>query len=123
MDNIKKELKERFNVITVNDNKEDIDNVNSNTLEGKINKLLEEHNTKPEGVGIKLSEDLSDSKSVEYFTILVKANIEKLHILFEALAITKDADRRGVIRKTKAVYFIGILRKLGLKTKFKKDEK
>lgn len=66
-----------------------------------------------------LGEKLSDKKSIGYYLILAKANNPAS--LLKALHDTMDADSRGVIRRNKAIYFMGILRKLGIQTKFKKS--
>lgn len=110
---------------TVNSNKKNITTVdsltvNSITVIGKIEALLDDEKITPEGVGKMLCEGLDDLKSERYYTILASENSQGK--LFEALSITKDAYRRGVIRTTKAIYFQAILRRWKLKTKFKKTE-
>lgn len=125
MKTIKQVLEEKtVNGDTVYSNKRFISTVdsketdNSSTVTNKIEHLLEEARITPEGVGKELSEGLDDQKSERYYTLLATENPQSR--LFEALSITKDAARRGVIRTNKAVYFIAILRRWGLKTKFKK---
>ena len=110
---------------TVNSIKKDSSTVNSRTdncltVTDKIEKLLEDARISPEGIGKALSEGLDDLKSERYYIILATENPQAR--LFEALSITKDADRRGVIRTNKAIYFLAILRRWKLKTKFKKTE-
>mgnify|MGYP001593160911 CR=1 FL=1 len=115
-------LADSLNSITVNSNNKNIDTVNNGiTVAEKIENIIEENDIKPEGIAKFLSEELSDEKSYGYFLILAKEN--KGSVLLQVLHDTKDADSRGVIRRNKAVYFMGILRKKGIKTKFKKDEK
>lgn len=97
------------------------DTDNSITVTDKIEKIIEEAHLKPEGIGKILSEGLGDKKSERYYILLATENPQGK--LFEALSITKDADRRRLIRINKAVYFMAILKRWGLKTKFKKASK
>lgn len=60
--------------------------------------------------------ELDDIKSINYYKILAR---EHDHIiLFEALSSTKKAVVSGNLRLKKAQYFLGILRKKGLQTRF-----
>lgn len=93
--------------------------VNSSTVYDQIESLLEEHNIKPEGVAIQLSEMLEDKDSVSYFELLIKEHGPAK--LLEAAHITKDAATSGKIKTKKSIYFIGILKRWGLKTKFRKE--
>ena len=110
-------MNKKANDNTVNSYKNNISTVNSKTLAEKIDDLLEEEKTTPEGIAKVLSEQLDDIKSESYYIIL--ANENRQGRLFEALSITKDAYNRGIIKTNKAVYFQGILKRWGLKTKFK----
>jgi len=94
------------------------DTDNSITVTDKIEKLLAEERITPEGIAKVLSEELDDKKSERYYILLATENSQAK--LFEALSFTKDADRRGIIRRNKAVYFMAILKRWGLKTKFRK---
>jgi hypothetical protein len=119
-----KMLKDLLDEKTVNGYKKDSTTVNSKdtdnslTVADKIEEIIEEARITPEGMGKQFSEDLDDLNSERYYTLLATENPQGR--LFEALSITKDADRRGVIRTKKAIYFLAILRRWGLKTKFKK---
>lgn len=107
--------------INVNSNDKYINTVNnSDNVNDELDKFLEEKNIKPEGIAIKLSEDLSDLKSISYYNILVKENRNKLDIILDSLSLTKEADSQGKIRTNKAAYFLGILRRKGITVKFKK---
>lgn len=72
---------------------------------------------RPEAIAQTLSEKLNDQDSFEYYLILAKNSPQDK--LLEALSFVDDADHRGVIRTKKAIYFISILRKWGIKTNFK----
>ncbi len=119
MKTVKEVLQER----TVNSIKKDPSTVNSNTnnsltVASKIEKVIEEEHITPEGIGKILSEELDDLRSERYYILLATENSQGK--LFEALSITKDADRRGIIRTKKAIYFLAILRRWKLKIKFRK---
>lgn len=64
-----------------------------------------------------LAKELNDEKSLGYYRLLV-SSIDR-EILKDALDSTLQADKSKMIRTTKPVYFQGILRKLGVQTKFK----
>ena len=88
------------------------------TLAERIEELVEEYNTKPEGVAQLLAELLKDLDSIKYYAILVKE-----YSAGELLAIAhyvKGMDREGKINTNRAIYFQAILRRKGFKTKFKK---
>lgn len=119
-----KMIKDIVNIRTVNSNKKNTFTVNSNTdnsltVTDKIEAILDEAKITPEGVGKILSEGLDDQKSERYYTILATENPRTR--LFEAFSLTKDAYHRNIIRTTKAIYFMAIIRRWGLKFKFKKD--
>lgn len=106
------------NIETVNSNNSNIKTVNS--YSSKVEKLLEEIGGNPEGIALSLAEKLDDNKSLIYYKLLaVNINSKKL---FEALSITLDAERREKIRYTKPIYFIGILKKWGLQTKWREND-
>jgi len=81
--------------------------------------LLEKYGGETEGSSILLSEVLKDEKSIPYYTILVREHgaVKLLELAYQ----TKEMDEAGKIRTSRPVYFQGILRRLGMKTKFKKD--
>ena len=108
---------------TVNSNKDITNTVNSNTvkeeyreLEDKTNNYLNEICGEPNYVADKLARELEDTKSYRYYQLLATNN--DIPKLLEALSYTKLAGHEGKIRIKKPVYFIGILKKWGLKTKF-----
>lgn len=122
MNNIKTELQNRIislKVHTVNSKDESIPTVNSNnslTVEDKIQTLLDEENITPEGVAEMLADGLDDRRSIPYWVMLAKNS--KQGILLEVLHYVKDVARTKEIRN-KPAYFLAILRKKGIKTKFK----
>lgn len=95
--------------LTVNSNKKYI-TVNSKTVSIK---------TEEDVMALELAEKLGDKKSYNYFLLLAKHNSH--NELREALSYTLMAEREGRIKTIKAVYFIGIIRKWGLRVNFKKD--
>jgi hypothetical protein len=109
---------------TVNCNKDINNTVNSpivdekyQELEDKTNSYLDELRGNPEFVADKLSRDLDDQKSIRYYRLLaINTDPEKL---LEALSYVKAAERENRIRSKKAIYFTAILKKWGIKTKFK----
>ena len=115
MDSISKTVKEKMqttvNRITVNSKKKNIITVNS-----KVNELLEELQLEPEALAQVLADKLNDQKNIDYYILLAKNAIPTK--LFEAVSITLDAERRGKIRVRKPVYFLGILRRWNIQTKF-----
>ncbi|PIS00210.1 MAG: hypothetical protein COT84_08840 [Chlamydiae bacterium CG10_big_fil_rev_8_21_14_0_10_35_9] len=123
MESIGEEIKKRQNSNSsiVNSNKKYITTVNSNSdlsLEEEITSVFERHGVKPEGVAKMLAEGLDDTKSERYYLLLAKEN--NMPKLLEALHITKQAKQESKLRISMAVYFLGILKNWGFKTKFKK---
>ncbi len=111
--------------LTVNSNKY-LNTVNSNTVkeehqeqEDKTNNYLNEISGEPNYIADKLARELDDTKSFRYYQLLALNN--DIPRLLEALSYTKMANNEGKIRIKKPVYFIGILKKWGLKTKFGGD--
>jgi hypothetical protein len=109
----------RLNSYTVNSNKDKLNTVNSNekTFNEELNDLIEKHKITPEGIAQKLSEDLDDPLSIDYYLTLAK-NTEAGRLL-EALSIVLDVARQNKIKTKKAIYFIWILNRWGIRTKFK----
>ncbi len=104
---------------TVNVNKEYLPTVNSNkTVNEQIEDFLSRLNIKPDSLADIIATSLGDQKSIDYWKIMAKET--PVGKLFEALSITKTAAREGKILSKKAVYFQGILRRWGFRTKFKK---
>lgn len=95
--------------------------VNSKTKNEKINEFLDNLNIEPDGIAKLLSEYLDDSKSLEYYRILVRENspVELLSLAH----YVKEMDKIGKIHTNKPIYFQGILRRKGCKTKFKNDKR
>ncbi|HVZ58734.1 MAG TPA: hypothetical protein VG935_03225 [Patescibacteria group bacterium] len=117
---LKKSTVDRFN--TVNSKEKDINTVNSNpskneALVAKICNLIEQENIQPEGIAIQLAELLDDKRSLPYYILLVKEH--NPGELFSAAYQTREKAELGMLRKSKPIYFIGILRKKGFKTKFR----
>ncbi len=122
MDHIKTTLQDSLNRLTVNSKNKSIPTVNSNnglTVGDKIQALLDEENITPEGVAEMLSETLDDEKSLRYYTILVKEHGAPK--MLEIMHYVKDVARTKVIR-SKALYFMAILKRKNLKTKFREEK-
>lgn len=127
MKTIGEALKENplLTVNTVNSHK-DIDNtVNGipvkeepGEIEKKTDDFVAELVGNPEYVANRLAVGLDDLKSEYYFLLLAKKYDPQR--LLEALSCVKAADKQGVIRTKKAIYFIGILNRWGFTTKFRK---
>lgn len=120
MEKINKLLpKSTFKESTVNGSNKYINTVDSNkTVNEQIDEFIEDLNLPPDYVASKLAEDLDDKASIGYYKILAKEN--NAGRLFEALSYVKEAATQGKIRTKKAIYFQGILRHWGIKTKFSK---
>lgn len=126
MENIQKVIKNKKKALhTVNSNKNNKNTVNCNTvkqyrdIDTEVEDLLKRLQGKPEYIAKILAEKLDDQKSLAYFTLLAKNTSSKA--LFEALSYTLDADSRNKIRTTKAIYFMAILRRWKIPTKFKRS--
>jgi len=102
---------------TVNSKVKSLLTVNSNSTSAKIDQFLEELNLEPEYFAEELARKLGDIVSLTYYILLVKNSNQS--ILFKALSFTLDADRRGAIKTSKPIYFLAILKKWGIRTKFK----
>lgn len=118
-DSIKNKNKQ-LNSLPVNSKDKSLYTVNSNTVSKKIDEFIEQLEITPEGVAQKLAEDLGDLDSSDYYTILAKST--QPGRLLEALSYVKEAEQRGRIKTKKAIYFQGILRKWGIRTKFKEQK-
>lgn len=115
-------IKDALRRKTVNGKDKYIPTVNSKdslTVEDKIQALLDEENITPEGVAEMLAETLDDKKSLTYYLILVKEHGAPK--MLEIMHYVKDVARTKAIRN-KALYFMAILKRKNLKTKFKKEE-
>ena len=107
----------QHNSNTVNSKKETSLTVNSNTVKSQFDAALEKLDESPEVTAREIAKSLGDERSIDYYTILAKNS--SVSRLLEALSFTRDAERRGVIRFSKPIYFLGILKRWGIKTKFK----
>lgn len=83
----------------------------------RVDDALKKFTYQPKAIAQRLSEDLKDQESFDYYLLLAKNNSQDK--LLEALSYTNDASNRGKIKTKKAVYFISIIRNWGLKTRFK----
>jgi hypothetical protein len=98
-------------------------NNSSNTVSGKksfkeeFDSLLEKYSIKPNGIAILLAELLDDSKSIDYYKILVRENPPSE--LLKWAHYTKEMGEEGKIYRTKAIYFMSLIKKAGFRTKFK----
>lgn len=105
---------------TVNSRDIEINNtVNSNeeSLLQKISKFIEEQKITPEGIALLISELLADNKSLKYYLLLVKEHNPS--VLIELAYQVRDRHKLGLLKRAMPIYFIGILRKKGFKTKFR----
>ena len=120
MEHISKTLKNTVDRLsTVNSNSKYIPTVNSSnslTVEEKIQAVLDEENIAPEGVAEMLADGLDDRKSLAYWLLLSKQTNQVL--LLEVLHYVKDVAKTKQIHN-KPAYFLAILRRKGVKTKFK----
>lgn len=112
---------------TVNSKKEYIPTVNSmETVDSsekatweQIEQLLADRDITPEGFAKLLADKLDDFESEAYYVLLAKNNSQGR--LSQALHLTLEIAKEGKIRTKKAIYFIAILRRWGLRTKFKEN--
>lgn len=103
---------------TVNSIRNTNSTVNSIAEKDKVGEVLNELTGKPQYCAEELAQRLGDSKSLRYYQIL--ATEYGPSKLLEALAITLEADKQGIVRY-KPAYFQGILKKWGFTTKFSKS--
>ena len=106
--------KERFSKDNVNVNKDIKDNVN--VEEGGIEEVMRQLEGKPEYIAEHLSAKLGDSDSKRMYLILAQDN--KPGLLLESLSIALAAQRNGKVSSL-ARYFMGVLRRKGVKIKYK----
>lgn len=88
------------------------------SLEEKINDLLEESHGGTDYVAQMLADGLDDQKSLPYFRLLVKEHGSGK--LLEVLHYIQDVARTKTIHN-KPAYFMAILKRKGLKTKFRRE--
>lgn len=117
MENVKK-IDEILRV-TVNSNKyTNKDTVNSNSkLVDKLSNFIREQSITPEGIALLLAELLNDKRSLPYYLLLVKEHNPS--ILLDIAHQTREKNQLGLIKTRMPIYFIGALKKIGFKTKFR----
>lgn len=115
MENVKAKENNSYTVNSYNSNLKTV-----NSYSSKVKELLEELDGNPMGIAIELAEKLDDSESLDYYKLL--AINSSISSLFEALSITLDAEKRGIIKHKKATYFQGVLGRKGIKTKFREQK-
>lgn len=106
----------RCNDYVKNDNK-DIDHVNNVSKEDLtkedlltlLRKKFSDDADKQRWLAETLASKLSDIKNLNYYRKLAKKYPDSL--LFECLSITEDAIRDGVVQKTAAKYFVGVVKR------------
>jgi hypothetical protein len=103
--------------ITVSNQTEEIPTANSKLIQKDIEVIIRKYQEDPEALAKYITDNTDDQKSFGYYTILAKNTNPTL--IMQAIDSTIKASKRGLIRTTKAIYFMGILRKLKVKTKFK----
>lgn len=104
---------QHFNVNNVD---KDILNNVSNVKTDKdvaLDNLLALYGNKPQGIAKIIAEKLNDLNNLNFHIKTAKLNSP--HILFEVLSITLEADREGKIKKSRAQYYIGVLKRKGIK--------
>ena len=114
------------NSYTVNSKSKSLSTVNSKevadqpkTLEEDIAEAMRKHNLPKEGAAMYIAELLNDSKSIKLYEILVSEN--KPEFLMERAHYVKEMDLQGKIwTHNRPAYYLGLLRRLGVKVKFKK---
>lgn len=104
--NKKEGLKKRSNV-----NKDISNNVNNveDELDKLLGKIIEISGDKPESIGQTIAEKLNDVGNVNFH--IKTARLNQPQILFEALALTLDAYKQGLIRTSRAKYYVGVLKR------------
>ena len=114
------------NSYTVNSKSKSLSTVNSKevadqpkTLEEDIAEAMRKHNLPKEGAAMYIAELLNDTKSIKLYEILVSEN--KPEFLMERAHYVKEMDLQGKIwTHNRPAYYLGLLRRLGVKVKFKK---
>jgi len=114
------------NSYTVNSKSKSLSTVNSKevadqpkTLEEDIAEAMRKHNLPKEGAAMYIAELLNDTKSIKLYKILVSEN--KPEFLMERAHYVKEMDLQGKIwTHNRPAYYLGLLRRLGVKVKFKK---
>jgi len=89
-----------------------VNNVTSNE-EKQLVELLNEVKHKPEALAQIIAEKLSDTKNLNFHIKTAKLNNSQ--ILFEALALVLEAKQNGMVRTTPARYYVGILKRKGVR--------
>ena len=82
------------------------------------NNLKEKDPIELHSIANEIAELLDDVKSIRYYEILINENDPDE--LLETARYVAGVDKEGGIRTNKAIYFQGVLRRTGYKTKFKK---
>jgi len=103
---------------TVNSNKDIIKTVNGNP--SKFGIYLDGNDYENDNLANDLADKLDDQNSLTFYRILAKETNHEL--LREVLAYVLATDREKKIKRTKAIYFMFLLKVRGVRTKFKKDE-
>ena len=92
--------------------------VNKSTSTSNTSNYVSDKTESSKHIGKQLAEGLDAVDWLNYYVILAHENNHQR--LMQALSITKEADEQGIIRIEKSVYFLAILKRWKLKTKFKK---
>jgi len=80
-------------------------------LRDKVSRVLEEFPQEIDYYARQLAMNLDDMLCLNYYRFLVRNN--DLALLLECLAITKEAQKDGLIRKSSKLFFWGTLRNKG----------
>ncbi|KKP63809.1 MAG: hypothetical protein UR61_C0063G0002 [candidate division WS6 bacterium GW2011_GWE1_34_7] len=89
----------------------------TSTVYKKLDSLLKEIPLEVDFVAGKLASELDDMKSIGLYKILAREYESAL--LFEYLSCTNKAFKDGKVWTSKAIYFLGILKKKGLRVRFR----
>lgn len=104
---------------TVN-GEETVDGESEKTVSKEIEEVLRKHNMEAEDVAMYLAGLLNDTASTDYYAILVNNNNPAK--LLELGHYVRDLRNQGKIRVKPAIYFQAILKKMGIRTKFKRTD-
>jgi len=99
-----------------------IDNYNipvNSTFKDELEDLVTKYGIKDEGFAHEIARTLEDDDSLNYYKLLVKEH-DPIKLL-ELAKWAKQMDLEGKVRINRAVYFMGILKKLNMKKKFKHE--
>lgn len=108
--------KEKLNTeterVTSNSNSIDEDRI---IIQNKFQEFL----YKPEALAKELAEKLDDEKSYKFYLTLARNSNQ--NVLLDILACTVGAYNEGRLRRPRPIYFMSILQRKGIRTKFRSE--